>query len=84
MEEGEIIITVLDNDQSDKNRPALILRKAPRYNDYLVCGISSQLHEVIKDFDLFLGRNHPDFPFSRLQYEEPLACSSRISSVVMK
>jgi mRNA interferase MazF len=69
MEEGEVILTVLNSDQSAKNRPALILRKAPRYNDYLVCGISSQVHEEVKDFDLLIDRNHPDFSSSGLKYE---------------
>lgn len=69
MEEGEIILTVLESDQSGKNRPSLILRKAPRYNDYLACGISSQLHQEIKKFDLLLNRNHPDFLSSGLKYD---------------
>ncbi|MBX7139760.1 MAG: type II toxin-antitoxin system PemK/MazF family toxin [Chitinophagales bacterium] len=68
MEEGEVILTVLSSDQSGKNRPALILRKSPRYHDYLVCGISSQLHQEVKDFDMLIGRNHPDFVSSGLKY----------------
>jgi len=34
-----------------KIRPALILRIMPNYNDLLVCGISKQLHQCVKEFD---------------------------------
>jgi mRNA interferase MazF len=69
MEEGEIILTVLSSDRGYKNRPALILKKAPRYNDYLVCGISSQVHEQIQNFDLLIDKKHPEFSQSGLKYD---------------
>ncbi len=52
MNAGEIVITPLQ--QSDgriKNRPALILKEMPLFGDYLVCGITSQLHHEVKNFD---------------------------------
>ncbi len=37
-----------------KLRPALILKVLPKYNDFLVCGISTQINQYIKDFDEIL------------------------------
>lgn len=34
-----------------------MLRELPIYNDFLVCGISTQLHQEIVDFDTVLNAN---------------------------
>jgi mRNA interferase MazF len=67
MEEGQIVLAVLSSDREQKRRPALILRKTPKYNDYLVCGISSKLHEEINAIDLIIGKDHADFKTSGLK-----------------
>lgn len=38
----------------------------PKYNDFLVCGISSQLKQYIKDFDEIILTTYSDFPNSGL------------------
>ena len=68
MEEGQVILAVFEKDKEKKNRPALVLRKSPKYNDYLVCGITSKLHEELKDFDLVIDKNHADFAESGLKH----------------
>lgn len=51
MREGELIIADLPlSGQGWKRRPALVLRQLPGYGDYLVCGLSSQLHQLIPGF----------------------------------
>jgi mRNA interferase MazF len=57
MKEGNIVLTPIpQSNQEIKNRPALILRIMPRYQDFLVCGISSQLKQYVRDFDeIILG-----------------------------
>ncbi len=56
MKEGSIILTSLpQSDGSYKLRPVLVLRELPTYNDLLVCGISTQLHQEIVDFDVVLN-----------------------------
>ena len=57
MKEGNIVLTPIpQSNQEIKNRPALILRIMPRYQDFLICGISSQLKQYIRDFDeIILG-----------------------------
>ncbi|MEI6815522.1 MAG: type II toxin-antitoxin system PemK/MazF family toxin [Bacteroidota bacterium] len=69
MEEGQIILTVFETDKAKKIRPALVLRKAPKYNDYLVCGISSKLYEEVDDFDMLINEGHPDFKNSGLKHD---------------
>jgi mRNA interferase MazF len=60
MREGDIILTNLQQaDGQYKLRPVLVLRQLPTYDDFLVCGISTQLHQEIIDFDVVLEA-HPD------------------------
>jgi mRNA interferase MazF len=52
MTEGDIVVTAIQqSDGTYKKRPVVILRIMPRFNDFLVCGISTQLHQFIPDFD---------------------------------
>jgi mRNA interferase MazF len=54
MQEGDIILTSLQQaDGQYKLRPVLVLRQLPT-QDFLVCGISTQLHQEIVDFDVVL------------------------------
>jgi mRNA interferase MazF len=51
-----------------KIRPALIIGKLPgSYNDWLICMISSQVHQHIKDFDVVITSTDIDFPRSGLK-----------------
>jgi mRNA interferase MazF len=44
-----------------KTRPVLLLREMPKYRDFLVCGISSQLQQYLPDFDELIQANDPNF-----------------------
>jgi mRNA interferase MazF len=67
MKEGDIILTpILQADGQAKNRPALILRKMPPFDDFLVCGISTQLHQKVQNFDDIISKNDADFSGSGL------------------
>lgn len=67
MENGKIAITFLAQaDGVRKNRPVLVLFRAEPYHDYVVCGISTQLHSAIPDFDEVLDETSPDFGASGL------------------
>ena len=54
MKEGDIVLTpVPQADGSIKNRPAILVREFPPYKDFLVCGVSTQLHllrQLIRNF----------------------------------
>ena len=40
MKEGNIILTaIIQADGQSKKRPALILRKLPKFDDLLICGV---------------------------------------------
>ncbi|MDH5681778.1 MAG: transcriptional regulator, partial [Spirochaetota bacterium] len=47
--------------------PALLLKFMPPFSDCLICGISSQLHQEVVDFDEIIDLNHPDFQGSGLK-----------------
>ena len=52
MKEGEIVIAQIPQaDGKPKFRPVLLLKQLPSYGDWLVCGISSQLKQFVRDFD---------------------------------
>lgn len=70
VKEGDIILTPIPQaDGSIKNRPAVILREMPPYGDFLVCGVSTQLHQRVKDFDEIIAPTDADFISSGLKSE---------------
>ena len=67
MKEGDVVLaSITQADGNRKNRPVLILRIMPKYKDYLVCGISTQLNQYIKDFDEIISIRDSDFVSSGL------------------
>ncbi len=61
MQESKIILTPIPQSNGViKNRPALILRKMPKYQDLLVCGISTQLKQFSDFFSNYVvGAKRP-------------------------
>ncbi|MEI6329221.1 MAG: type II toxin-antitoxin system PemK/MazF family toxin [Pseudanabaena sp. ELA645] len=67
MQESKIILTPIpQSNGAIKNRPALVLRKMPKYQDLLICGISTQLKQYIPNFDEIISPNDADFELSGL------------------
>jgi mRNA interferase MazF len=60
-----------------KNRPAIYLREMPPFRDALVCGVSTQIHQLAADFDELITNQDDDFSASGLI--ERLAHSLRFS-----
>lgn len=70
MKEGDLIIVPIPQaDGIIKNRPAIILREMPPFRDALVCGVSTQLRHVAKDFDEVISPRDADFAASGLKEE---------------
>jgi mRNA interferase MazF len=67
MEAADIVLATIPQDNQQKLRPVLILKVLPKYNDLLVCAISSQLHQLVPDFDLILEDSHSAFADSGLR-----------------
>jgi len=67
MTESDIILIPLPQaDGVVKNRPALLLRELPPFGDFLACGVSTQLHQAVPEFDEVITKADPDFPASGL------------------
>jgi mRNA interferase MazF len=67
MKEGDVILTPLPQaNGATKNRPALLLRELPPFGDYLACGISTQLHQAVPEFDEVISKADADFTRSGL------------------
>jgi hypothetical protein len=53
--EGSICLIPLPQaDGKHKIRPVLLLKQFSPFNDYLVCGISTQIHQFVDGFDELL------------------------------
>lgn len=50
IESDIVLVAIPQADGTLKNRPVLLLRRLPRFNDFLVCGISTQLTQEVKNF----------------------------------
>jgi len=70
MKEGDVVLTPIPQAYGkSKNRPAILLREMPPYRDFLVCGVSTQLHQQVKDFDEIISPADADFVVSGLLSE---------------
>ncbi|OGW43733.1 MAG: PemK family protein [Nitrospirae bacterium RBG_13_41_22] len=70
IQEGQIVLFRFpQTDQlPGKLRPALVLRKLPgTYDDWLICMISSQLEQQIRNFDILVTEKDVDFEQSGLK-----------------
>lgn len=68
MKEADIALTPIPQANGKiKNRPVVLLRQLPPYQDFLVCGISTQLHQEVSDFDNIIAPADSDFSASGLR-----------------
>lgn len=75
--EGDIALVELPQSVGAiKLRPALVLKRLPTYRDFLVCGISTQQHHYINNFDEMIDENSPLFPFTGLHKTSVVRLSS--------
>lgn len=64
-----------------KLRPALVIDKVPgKYDDWLICMISSQVDRHIEGFDDIIGDDHDDFKQSGLKIASVI-CPGRLAVV---
>jgi mRNA interferase MazF len=55
------------NGWTGQDRPAIVLRRMLGFGDLLVCGISTQLQQLVADFDEIIDPSHADFKMSGLK-----------------
>ncbi len=68
LSEGDLIVAELPQaDGRTKPRPVLLLRELPGFGDFLVCGVSSQIHQAQNDFDQIIAVTDAFFGASGLQ-----------------
>jgi mRNA interferase MazF len=68
MNEGDVALAPLPQaDGQIKNRPVVLLRRLPPFGDFLVCGVSTQLHQRVADFDEIITPADKEFPGSGLK-----------------
>ena len=70
MKEGNIILASIPQANGEiRNRPVLILRQMPKFQDFLVCDISTQLKQYTSNFDEIISPGDDDFQASGLVRE---------------
>lgn len=68
MKEGDVVIVAMPQANGlVKHRPAIVLREMPPFQDRLVCGVSTQLQQEVKNFDEIIAPGDSDFVASRLK-----------------
>jgi mRNA interferase MazF len=67
MREGDVVLATFQQaDGTVKTRPAVVLREMRPYGDLLICGVSTQLHQQVRDFDEVISIGDHDFQSSGL------------------
>jgi hypothetical protein len=76
-----VLVQFLFTDQSGSRlRPVLVLRRASmRFNDWLVCMITSQLQQADPHLDEVLNPDDPDFPATGLKAASVSDCRVLLS-----
>ncbi len=74
---GQIVLTPFPYTDltGTKLRPVLMLRQASRFDDWLVCMVSSQVQQAEANFDEILTSADPDFANSGLKVPSVLRLS---------
>lgn len=68
MTEGDVALRPLPQaDGRTKPRPVILLRQMPPFGDWLVYGVSTQLHQQVAGFDEIIEPSHSDFRRSGLK-----------------
>jgi mRNA interferase MazF len=68
MNAGDLLIASLRQvDGTIKDRPVLLLRRMPPFQDFLVCGISTQLQQSAPELDETITPRDADFRTSGLK-----------------
>lgn len=78
MKAGNIVLFKFPQTDLEKGklRPALVISKVPgKYKDWLICMISTQRHQLQKDFDIIISKKSPDFQSSGLKSESVIRIS---------
>ena len=76
--EGQVVLFRFPqtDQQQGKLRPALVLRELPgQYDDWLICMISSQLHQSIQQLDEIITTEDSDFIQSGLKLPSVIRAS---------
>jgi len=68
LSEGDLIVAELPQaDGRTKPRPILLLKVLPGFGDFLVCGVSSQIHQAQDEFDHIIEATDDFFGATGLQ-----------------
>jgi mRNA interferase MazF len=68
MRECDVLLASLpQGDGTIKDRPVLFLKRMPPFQDFLVCGVSSQIQQAVQGFDETIALPDPDFRTSGLK-----------------
>jgi mRNA interferase MazF len=68
MKEGDVLLaSLVQGNGTVKDRPVLFLLRMPPFQDFLVCGVSTQVQQAVPDFDETIAPTDPDFRTSGLK-----------------
>ncbi|MDP3030147.1 MAG: type II toxin-antitoxin system PemK/MazF family toxin [Deltaproteobacteria bacterium] len=76
--EGQIVLYRFPqtDQKEEKLRPALVLRRLPgKFDDWLICMISSQLHQQLPELDEVIAPEDSDFSQTGLNFSSVIRAS---------
>lgn len=69
MEAGDVIRwAFVQADGRTKLRPAILLKRVPPFNDWVICAVSTQVHRYRPGLDILLDIGHPDLKRAGLPF----------------
>ena len=66
MEGKVVLIRIPQADGVDRLRPSVVLRTLPPFGDLLICGISRQIHQLVRGFDELISASDDGYESSGL------------------
>ncbi len=78
MKAGDVILPAMETANGrTKARPVVALCEMPRFGDWLVCGVSSQLHQEVPGFDEVIVPGEGDGLIEQLRYFQKVRSDSK-------
>ena len=81
MKPGDIVLAELPQRNDFKLRPALLLKVAPPYGDFILCGITTQLQNGVAGVDERIESSDADFVRSGLKHSSLVRAAFLITLV---
>jgi mRNA interferase MazF len=76
MKAGDVVtLSIRQSDGQRKIRPALLVKRVPPFDDWMVAPLSTQLRHAVPGIDMLIDRPHDDFAATGLRSDSIIRIS---------